>query len=167
MAAGVVLPLAWPSIGGIMTSALLVGSTFMVNGMASMQEAKAIAGPHATGLMAATIASFAAGQILGPLCAQPAHGKRRPFRRGAAGFRSAYRERGCTLVRRPAGQTSIAATGHHGLAWSPGSRYRLGHALFVSRLLNPRGRRIRDQLQRRFRSISPVISPSDVRETYS
>jgi hypothetical protein len=68
MAVGVALPLWWTSIAGIMTSALVVGSTFMINAMASMQEAKAIAGPNATGLMAATVASFAAGQILGPVC---------------------------------------------------------------------------------------------------
>jgi hypothetical protein len=68
MAFGVALPLWWPSISGIIASALLVGSTFMVNAMASMHEAKAIAGPQATSLMAATVASFATGQILGPLC---------------------------------------------------------------------------------------------------
>jgi hypothetical protein len=68
MAVGVALPLWWPSIAGIMTSALVVGSTFMINAMASMQEAKTIAGTRATGLMAATVASFAAGQILGPIC---------------------------------------------------------------------------------------------------
>jgi MFS family permease len=67
MAFGVVLPLWWNSIAGIMTSALIVGSTFMINGLASMQEAKAIAGTHATGLLAATTASFATGQILGPV----------------------------------------------------------------------------------------------------
>jgi hypothetical protein len=67
MAVGVVLPLWWTSIGGIMASALIVGSTFMVNGSASMQEAKAIAGSHATRLLAATTASFAAGQIIGPI----------------------------------------------------------------------------------------------------
>jgi MFS family permease len=66
MAFGVVLPLWWTSIAGIMASALIVGSTFMINGLASMQEAKAIAGTHATGLLAATTASFATGQILGP-----------------------------------------------------------------------------------------------------
>jgi hypothetical protein len=67
MAFGVVLPLWWTSIAGIMTSALIVGSTFMVNGLACMQEAKAIAGTHATGLLAAATASFAIGQILGPI----------------------------------------------------------------------------------------------------
>lgn len=67
MALGVALPVWWPTIGGIMAAALLVGGTFMVNGMAGMLEAKAVAGPRATALMAAMTASFATGQILGPL----------------------------------------------------------------------------------------------------
>ncbi len=67
MALGVVLPVSWPGIGGIMMAALLVGSTFMVNGMAGMQEARAVAGPHAAGLMAAMTAAFATGQIVGPV----------------------------------------------------------------------------------------------------
>jgi MFS family permease len=67
MAFGIVLPLWWTSIAGIMKSALVVGSTFMINGLASMQAAKSIAGTHATGLMAAATASFATGQILGPI----------------------------------------------------------------------------------------------------
>jgi MFS family permease len=67
MALGVALPLWWASIFGIMASALVVGSTFMINAMASMQEAKAIAGPDASGLLAATVAAFAAGQIVGPI----------------------------------------------------------------------------------------------------
>ncbi len=67
MAFGVVLPVPWPAIGGIMLAALLVGATFMVNAMAGMQEARAVAGPHATGLMAAMTAAFATGQIVGPV----------------------------------------------------------------------------------------------------
>jgi hypothetical protein len=67
MAFSVALPVWWPTIGGIMIAALLIGATFMVNAMASMQEAQAVAGPDAAGLMAAMIASFAAGQIVGPV----------------------------------------------------------------------------------------------------
>ena len=67
MAFGVVLPVWWPAIAGIMIAALLIGSTFMVNAMASMQEAQAVAGPHASALMAAMIAAFATGQIVGPV----------------------------------------------------------------------------------------------------
>jgi MFS family permease len=67
MALGVALPVSWTAIGGIMIAALLVGSTFMINAMASMQEARAVAGPDATDLMAAMIAAFGTGQIFGPI----------------------------------------------------------------------------------------------------
>ncbi|MGH8744515.1 MAG: YbfB/YjiJ family MFS transporter, partial [Burkholderiales bacterium] len=67
MAFGVALPVWWPTIGGIMISALLVGSTFMVNAMSSMQEARTVGRARATSLMAAMTASFASGQILGPV----------------------------------------------------------------------------------------------------
>ena len=67
MAAGVAAPVLWPTMGGIMVAALLVGGTFMVSTMGGMQEAQIVAGPHATRLMAAMTAAFAAGQIAGPL----------------------------------------------------------------------------------------------------
>jgi MFS family permease len=67
MALAVALPVWWSAIGGIMISALLVGSTFMINAMTSMQEARTVGGAHATSLMAAMIAAFAAGQIIGPV----------------------------------------------------------------------------------------------------
>jgi MFS family permease len=67
MAIGVSLPVRWPAIGGIMIAAFLVGATFMINAMASMQEARSVAGPHATSLMAAMIAAFGTGQIVGPI----------------------------------------------------------------------------------------------------
>ena len=67
MAFGVALPVWWSTIGGIMISALLVGSTFMINAMTSMQEARTVGGPHTTSLMAAMTAAFATGQIIGPI----------------------------------------------------------------------------------------------------
>lgn len=67
MALGVAAPALWPTIGGIMVSALLVGGTFMVGTMYGMQEAQVVGGPHATALMAAMTAAFGAGQIGGPL----------------------------------------------------------------------------------------------------
>jgi MFS family permease len=67
MAVGVALPAWRPGIGGILIAALLVGGTFMVITQAGMQEARAVAGPRATRLMAAMTAAFAAGQIVGPL----------------------------------------------------------------------------------------------------
>jgi len=67
MALGVAAPVVWPTIGGIMIAALLVGGTFMVNTMGGMQEAQIVGGPHATSLMAVMTAAFATGQIVGPL----------------------------------------------------------------------------------------------------
>lgn len=67
MAAGVAAPALLPGLVGILAAALLVGATFMVITMAAMQEARRTAGSHAAPLMAAMTASFAAGQIAGPL----------------------------------------------------------------------------------------------------
>jgi MFS family permease len=67
MALGIAVPVSWPAIGGVMVAALLVGGTFMVITMAGMHEARAVAGPHATGLMAAMTSAFGTGQIIGPL----------------------------------------------------------------------------------------------------
>lgn len=67
MAAGVVVPLVWRGLGGIVVSALLVGGTFMVVTMVGMQEARRVAGPHSRPLIAAMTSAFAAGQIAGPL----------------------------------------------------------------------------------------------------
>jgi MFS family permease len=67
MAAGVALPVVWPHIAAVFLAALLVGGTFMVVTLAAMQEARRVAGSAATVLIAAMTASFAAGQIVGPL----------------------------------------------------------------------------------------------------
>jgi MFS family permease len=67
MALGVTLPVIRPGVTAIMLSALLVGGTFMVITMASMQEARAVGGRNATGLIAAMTAAFALGQIAGPI----------------------------------------------------------------------------------------------------
>jgi predicted MFS family arabinose efflux permease len=67
MAAGVVVPLAWHGLGGIVVSALLVGGTFLVVTMVGMQEARRVAGPQSRPLIAAMTSAFAAGQIAGPL----------------------------------------------------------------------------------------------------
>jgi MFS family permease len=64
MAIGVAAPLVVPGVVGVLGSALLVGSTFMVITMAGMQEARQVGGPA---LMAAMTAAFATGQIAGPL----------------------------------------------------------------------------------------------------
>ncbi len=67
MAAGVALPAVWRDMAAIILAGLLVGGTFMVITMAAIQEARAIAGPHAIGLLSALTAAFAIGQILGPM----------------------------------------------------------------------------------------------------
>jgi predicted MFS family arabinose efflux permease len=67
MAFGVALPVVWSGIAAIMIAALFVGGTFMVITMVGMQEARDVAGTHATGLMAALTSAFALGQIVGPV----------------------------------------------------------------------------------------------------
>ena len=79
MALGVAAPVLWPTIGGVMVAALLVGGTFMVGTMCGMQEAQVVGGPHATRLMAAMTAAFGAGQIGGPLLVTYAIGPQGDF----------------------------------------------------------------------------------------
>jgi MFS family permease len=67
MAAGVLAPLVVPGLAGILLSALLVGSTFVVITQVGVQEARAVAGASAGTLVAAMTSAFAAGQVLGPL----------------------------------------------------------------------------------------------------
>ena len=62
MALGVVAPLLWPGLGGIVLGAVCVGSTFVVITMVALQEG-ARAGGGA--LIAAMTAGFATGQIAG------------------------------------------------------------------------------------------------------
>ena len=64
MALGVAAPVLVPGLAGILAASVLVGGTFMVVTMAGLQEARALGGPP---LMAAMTASFATGQIAGPL----------------------------------------------------------------------------------------------------
>ncbi|MSQ53123.1 MAG: YbfB/YjiJ family MFS transporter [Betaproteobacteria bacterium] len=68
MAFGVALPVFMLGLDAIMISALAVGATFMVATMCALREARAIGKEHATRLLAAVTASFAIGQIAGPLC---------------------------------------------------------------------------------------------------
>jgi predicted MFS family arabinose efflux permease len=67
MATGVALPVVWPGLAAIMVAALLVGGTFMVITMTSMQEARVVGGRDPTRLIAAMTAAFALGQIVGPV----------------------------------------------------------------------------------------------------
>jgi predicted MFS family arabinose efflux permease len=74
MALGVAVPVIRPGITATMLAALCVGGTFMVVTMVGMQEARDVAGPRATGLMAAMTSAFALGQIVGPIIASRLHG---------------------------------------------------------------------------------------------
>ena len=67
MAAGVAAPAVSHGILAIMVAAACVGATFVVFTMVGMQEARIVSGANAKTLMAAMTASFAAGQIAGPL----------------------------------------------------------------------------------------------------
>jgi MFS family permease len=67
MACGVAAPVLAPGLPAILVAAVCVGGTFMVVTMAGMHEARRVGGQQARSLMAAMTASFAAGQIAGPL----------------------------------------------------------------------------------------------------
>jgi MFS family permease len=67
MAVGVAAPALVPGLIAIMVAAVCVGATFVVVTMVGMQEARKVGGAHSRTLMAAMTASFAAGQIAGPL----------------------------------------------------------------------------------------------------
>ena len=69
MACGVVLPALLPGLMVMIVSALLVGGTFVVTTMTSLQVARETSGANAARLVAAMTASFALGQILGPVVA--------------------------------------------------------------------------------------------------
>ena len=67
MAVGVALPVFWSGIASIMLAGLFVGGTFMVIVMVALREARDVGGVHATRLIGAITASFALGQIVGPI----------------------------------------------------------------------------------------------------
>ena len=69
MAAGVVFPVLWSDVTGILFAAILVGGTFMVTTMVAIEEGRRVGGVHAKELIAAMTAAFAAGQIIGPIAA--------------------------------------------------------------------------------------------------
>ena len=72
LALGVVLPVARPGLAAIMASALLVGAMFTVITMAGFQEARAVRGAAARGLIGALAAAFAVGQIVALVCVSAA-----------------------------------------------------------------------------------------------
>ncbi|OBX62547.1 hypothetical protein A9299_05045 [Moraxella osloensis] len=76
MAVGTLLPALWQSLASLMLSALMVGGTFMVVTMAGLQVAASqVAHYPKYNLSALMTASFAFGQLIGPLTALVATGK--------------------------------------------------------------------------------------------
>ena len=76
MALGTLLPALWQSLAGLMLSALMVGGTFMVVTMAGLQVAASQVTHYPKyNLSALMTASFAFGQLIGPLAALIATGK--------------------------------------------------------------------------------------------
>ena len=67
MALGVLLPIAWPALAGVIASALLVGGTFMVITMVGMQEARSRVADNPTAVLGRMTAGFALGQLMGPV----------------------------------------------------------------------------------------------------
>lgn len=68
MGVGVLLPALWQSLAAILIAALCVGSTFMVITMVGLQEAQVQVGATAIKRqIAAMVASFAFGQLAGPV----------------------------------------------------------------------------------------------------
>lgn len=100
MALGVVLPVVVPGLAGILLSALLVGSTFVVITMAGMQEAQLVAGAHAQRLMAAMTAAFALAQVAGPLFAGALLGADGSFSTALLFVGALLAASGATLARR-------------------------------------------------------------------
>lgn len=66
MAIGLLVPLAWPDLGGVLVASLCVGGTFVVITLLAMQLAQQDGGAQAGLWMARLTTAFAAGQVLGP-----------------------------------------------------------------------------------------------------
>src|SRR5258706_877595 len=66
MALGVVSPVLFPGLSGILLAAVLVGATFVVITLLGVQEARRIAGDRAPPLVAAMTAGLAPRQGPGP-----------------------------------------------------------------------------------------------------
>lgn len=75
MAAGLILPILHPHILTIIAAGLCVGGTFMIITMTGMKEAHRIAPPDdVIRHIAAMTASFATGQVIGPVFASSVYG---------------------------------------------------------------------------------------------
>jgi hypothetical protein len=70
-ALGVVLSVAWPTIGGFALGSLLLGMPFTAITLFALREARRLRGNAAAGLIGYATASYGVGQIVGPLFAAP------------------------------------------------------------------------------------------------
>jgi predicted MFS family arabinose efflux permease len=70
-ALGVVLSVAWPTIGGFALGSLLLGMPFTAITLFAMRDARRLRGNAAAGLIGYATASYGVGQIIGPLFAAP------------------------------------------------------------------------------------------------
>jgi MFS family permease len=68
-AAGVGIGAAWPTVIGFVLCSLLVGTPFLAITSIAMRQARRLWGAHATRLIGLMTASYATGQIAGPLAA--------------------------------------------------------------------------------------------------
>lgn len=70
-ALGVLLSVAWPTIGGFALGSLLLGMPFTAITLFAMRDARRLRGNAAAGLIGYATASYGIGQIVGPLLAAP------------------------------------------------------------------------------------------------
>jgi predicted MFS family arabinose efflux permease len=70
-ALGVLLSVAWPSIGGFALGSLLLGMPFTAITLFAVRDARRLRGNAAAGLIGYATASYGVGQIVGPLFAAP------------------------------------------------------------------------------------------------
>ena len=70
-ALGVLLSVAWPTIGGFALGSLLLGMPFTAITLFAVRDARRLRGNAAAGLIGYATASYGIGQIVGPLFAAP------------------------------------------------------------------------------------------------
>lgn len=70
-ALGVLLSVAWPTIGGFSLGSLLLGMPFTAITLFAVRDARRLRGNAAAGLIGYATASYGIGQIVGPLFAAP------------------------------------------------------------------------------------------------
>lgn len=70
-ALGVLLSVAWPTIGGFALGSVLLGMAFTAITLFAVRDARRLRGNAAAGLIGYATASYGVGQIVGPLFAAP------------------------------------------------------------------------------------------------